>query len=39
MLVVELMGHTVSVYHDTEPKGIDLLRNIFAATAVSIKSR
>ncbi len=34
-----MMGHTVSVYHDIESKGIDFFRNIYAGAALSIKPR
>jgi len=37
--VVELRGRTVGVYHHIESKGIDLLRNIYASAALSMKPR
>ena len=30
------MGHTIDVYHDIQMKGIDYLRNIYAASGLSI---
>ena len=34
-----MMGHTVSVYHDVQSKGIEFLRNTYASAALSIKPR
>ena len=34
-----MMGHTISTYHDMEMKGIDFLRNIYAASGLSIRPR
>jgi len=31
------MGHKISTYHDIEMKGIDFLRNVYAASGLSIK--
>ncbi|WNZ30064.1 MAG: site-specific integrase [Candidatus Bathyarchaeota archaeon] len=31
-----MMGHTIDVYHDIQMKGIDYLRNIYAASGLSI---
>lgn len=34
-----MMGHTISTYHDIEMKGIEYLRGIYAASALSIKPK
>jgi hypothetical protein len=33
------MGHTVDVYHDIQSKGVEFLRNIYAAAGLSIAPR
>lgn len=35
--VDHMMGHTVDTYHDIQSKGVEFLRNIYAAAALSIK--
>ncbi len=32
-----MMGHTISTYHDVQMKGVEFLRNIYAASGLSIK--
>jgi integrase len=34
-----MMGHTISTYHDIEMKGIEFLRNIYAASGLSIRPK
>lgn len=34
-----MMGHTLSTYHDIEMKGIEFLRNIYAASGLSIRPK
>jgi integrase len=34
-----MMGHTISTYHDIQMKGIEYLRGIYAASALSIKPK
>lgn len=34
-----MMGHKISTYHDIEMKGIDFLRNVYAASSLSIKPK
>jgi hypothetical protein len=34
-----MMGHTVSTYHDIEMKGIEFLRNVYAASGLSIRPK
>jgi hypothetical protein len=34
-----MMGHTLSTYHDIEMKGIDFLRNVYAASGLSIRPK
>jgi len=34
-----MMGHKISTYHDIQMKGIEFLRNIYAASGLSIKPR
>ena len=34
-----MMGHTMSTYHDLQMKGIDFLRNIYAASGLSIRPK
>jgi integrase len=34
-----MMGHTISTYHDLEMKGIEYLRGIYSASALSIKPK
>jgi hypothetical protein len=34
-----MMGHKVSVYHDVRMKGVEYLRNIYAASGLSIRPR
>jgi len=34
-----MMGHTISTYHDIEMKGIEYLRGIYSASALSIKTK
>ena len=34
-----MMGHTISTYHDIEMKGIEYLRGIYSASALSIKPK
>jgi len=34
-----MMGHTISTYHDIQMKGVDYLRNIYAASGLSIKPK
>jgi len=33
------MGHTIGTYHDIEMKGIEFLRNIYAASGLSIQPK
>lgn len=33
------MGHTIGTYHDIEMKGIEFLRNIYAASGLSIRPK
>ena len=34
-----MMGHTVSVYHDIQSKGVEFLREIYAAAGLSIRTK
>jgi hypothetical protein len=34
-----MMGHTISTYHDIKMKGIEFLRNVYAASGLSIKPK
>lgn len=34
-----MMGHKVSTYHDVKMKGVEFLRNVYAASGLSIKPR
>lgn len=34
-----MMGHTVDTYHDIQSLGIDKLRNAYAASGLSIKTK
>jgi hypothetical protein len=34
-----LMGHTISTYHDIQMKGVEYLRGIYSASALSIKPK
>ncbi|MBM4401197.1 MAG: site-specific integrase, partial [Crenarchaeota archaeon] len=34
-----MMGHTISTYHDIEMKGIEYLRGIYAASALSVRPK
>ena len=34
-----MMGHTISTYHDIQMKGIEFLRGIYMASAISIKPK
>lgn len=34
-----MMGHTLSTYHDIQMKGIEFLRNIYAASGLSIRPK
>jgi hypothetical protein len=34
-----MMGHTIGTYHDIEMKGIEFLRNIYAASGLSIRPK
>lgn len=34
-----MMGHTVGIYHDIQSKGVEFLRNIYAAAGLSIRPR
>jgi ribosomal protein L12E/L44/L45/RPP1/RPP2 len=34
-----MMGHKISTYHDVQMKGVEFLRNIYAASALSIKPK
>ncbi|MGQ9469117.1 MAG: tyrosine-type recombinase/integrase [Nitrososphaerales archaeon] len=34
-----MMGHTISTYHDIQMKGIDFLRNIYAASGLAIRPK
>lgn len=34
-----MMGHTVDTYHDIQMKGVEFLRNIYAASGLSIKPK
>jgi len=34
-----MMGHTVSTYHDIQMKGVEFLRNMYAASELSIKPK
>ena len=36
---IELMGHTISTYHDIRMKGIEFLRGVYAASGLSIKPK
>lgn len=33
------MGHTVSVYHDIQSKGVEFLRRIYGAAGLSIRTK
>lgn len=34
-----MMGHKLSTYHDIQVKGVEFLRNIYAASGLSIKPK
>jgi len=34
-----MMGHTVDTYHDIQSKGVEFLRNIYAAASLSIRPK
>jgi site-specific recombinase XerD len=34
-----MMGHTISTYHDIQMKGVEFLRNIYAASGLSIRPK
>jgi hypothetical protein len=34
-----MMGHKISTYHDIRMKGVEFLRNIYAASGLSIRPR
>jgi len=34
-----MMGHKISTYHDVQMKGLEFLRNIYAASGISIKPK
>ncbi|MCW4001604.1 MAG: site-specific integrase [Candidatus Bathyarchaeota archaeon] len=34
-----MMGHTISTYHDIEMKGVEFLRNVYAASGLSIRPK
>jgi aryl-alcohol dehydrogenase-like predicted oxidoreductase len=34
-----MMGHKISTYHDVQMKGVEFLRNIYAASGISIKPK
>jgi hypothetical protein len=34
-----MMGHTISTYHDIQMKGVESLRNIYAASGLSIRPK
>lgn len=34
-----MMGHTMSAYHDIQMKGVEFLRNIYAASDLSIRPK
>jgi hypothetical protein len=34
-----MMGHTISTYHDIQMKGIEYLRGIYSASALSIRPK
>jgi hypothetical protein len=34
-----MIGHTIGTYHDIEMKGIEFLRNIYAASGLSIRPK
>jgi len=34
-----MMGHKISTYHDVKMKGIEFLRNIYAASSLSIRPK
>lgn len=34
-----MMGHTVDTYHDIQMKGVEFLRNIYAASGLSIRPK
>lgn len=34
-----MMGHTVSVYHDIQSKGVEFLKGIYGAAGLSIRPR
>ena len=33
------MGHTIDTYHDVQMKGVEFLRNIYAASGLSIRPK
>jgi len=34
-----MMGHTIGTYHDIQMKGIEFLRNVYAASGLSIRPK
>lgn len=34
-----MMGHTIDTYHDVQMKGVEFLRNIYAASGISIRPK
>jgi hypothetical protein len=38
-IYIEMMGHTISRYHDIQMKGVEFLRGIYIAAGLSIKPR
>lgn len=34
-----MMGHTISTYHDIQMKGVEFLRNVYAASGLSIRTK
>lgn len=34
-----MMGHTISTYHDIQMKGVEFLRNVYAASGLSIRPK
>ena len=34
-----MMGHTIDTYHDIQMKGIEFLRNVYAASGLSIRPK
>lgn len=34
-----MMGHTIDTYHDIQMKGVEFLRNVYAASGLSIRPK